>query len=64
MKLQKGIKNETTMDQREMQLFLQERQFWSHVLERIIDIVKFLSEGNFDLEVSKKCSAHRKMIIS
>ena len=30
----------------EMQLFLNERSFWRNVLERLIDIVIFLSERN------------------
>ncbi|XP_047139546.1 uncharacterized protein LOC101239909 [Hydra vulgaris] len=44
MQLKEGINNDSSIDKQEMQLFLKERQFWRDVLERLIDIIKFLSE--------------------
>ncbi|XP_004210941.3 zinc finger MYM-type protein 5-like [Hydra vulgaris] len=46
MQLKEGINNDSSIDKQEMQLFLKERQFWRDVLERLIDIIKFLSEKN------------------
>ena len=46
MLLKEGIREQSTIDMKEMQLFLNERSFWRNVLERLIDIVIFLSERN------------------
>ena len=63
MLLKGGIRDQSTINMQEMQLFLNERPFWRNVLERLIDIVIFLSERNFALEVRKKYWDHHKMKI-
>ena len=46
MLLAEGIRNSSTIDKREMNIFFNERRFWRNVLERLIDIALFLSERN------------------
>ena len=46
MLLKEGIQKPSTIDQQEMQLFLNKRSFWKNVLERLIDIVIFLYKRN------------------
>ena len=50
MLLAEGIRNSSTIDKREMNIFFNERRFWRNVLERLIDIALFLSEGILLLE--------------
>ena len=54
MLLAEGIRNSSTIDKREMNIFFNERRFWRNVLERLIDIALFLSERNLAFRGSKE----------
>ena len=54
MLLAEGIKNSSTIDKREMNIFFNERRFWRNVLERLIDIALFLSERNLAFRGSEE----------
>ncbi|XP_047132475.1 uncharacterized protein LOC124811201 [Hydra vulgaris] len=54
MQLKEGINNDSSIDKQEMQLFLKEKQFWRDVQERLIDIIKFLSERNLAFRGSEE----------
>ena len=49
-----GIRNSSTIDKREMNIFFNERRFWRNVLERLIDIALFLSERNLAFRGSEE----------
>ncbi|XP_065681462.1 uncharacterized protein LOC105849856 [Hydra vulgaris] len=46
MTLRKGIANQATIDEQQQKLLHKERKFWRAVLERILDIILFLSARN------------------
>ena len=52
--LAEGIRNSSTIDKREMNIFFNERRFWRNVLERLIDIALFLSERNLAFRGSEE----------
>ena len=54
MLLAEGIRNSSTIDKREMNIFFNERRFWRNVLERLIDIALFLSERNLAFRGSEE----------
>ena len=54
MLLAEGIRNSSTIDKREMNIFFNERRFWRNVLERFIDIALFLSERNLAFRGSEE----------
>ena len=54
MLLTEGIRNSSTIDKREMNIFFNERRFWKNVLERLIDIALFLSERNLAFRGSEE----------
>ena len=54
MLLAEGIRNLSTIDKREMNIFFNERRFWRNVLERLIDIALFLSERNLAFRGSEE----------
>ena len=54
MLLAEGIRNSSTIDKREMNIFFNERRFWRNVLERLIDITLFLSERNLAFRGSEE----------
>ena len=54
MLLAEGIRNSSTIDKREMNIFFNERRFWRNVLERLIDIALFLSERNLAFRGSQE----------
>ena len=54
MLLAEGIRNSSTIDKREMNIFFNERRFWRNVLERLIDIGLFLSERNLAFRESEE----------
>ena len=60
MLLKEGIREQSTIDIQEMQLFLNERSFWRNVLERLIDIVIFLSERNLAFRGSNEILRSRQ----
>ena len=62
--LRSGIANRTTIDNRELSLFLTERYFWRDVLKRLIDIIIFLSERNLAFRGSLKKLAQGQMATS
>ena len=53
---EKGNSRQSTIDMQEMQLFFNERSFWRNVLERLIDIVTFLSKRNLAFKGSNEIS--------
>ena len=57
MLLKEGIREQSTIDMQEMQLFLNERSFWRNVL---IDIVIFLSEKNLAFSGSNEILRSRQ----
>ena len=54
MLLAEGIRNSSTIDKSEMNIFFNERRFWRNVLERLIDIALFLSERNLAFRGSEE----------
>ena len=54
MLLKEGIREQSTIDIQDMQLFLNERSFWRNVLERLIDIVIVFFERNLAFRGSNK----------
>ena len=60
MLLKERIREQSTIDIQEMQLFLNEASFWRNVLERLIDIVIFLSEKNFAFRGSNEILRSRQ----
>ena len=60
MLLKEGIREQSTIDMQEMQLFLNERSFWRNVLERLIDVVIFLSERNLAFRGSNEILRSRQ----
>lgn len=52
--LRKGISRKQTIDDHELSIFQKERNFWREVLERLIDIVIFLSERNMAFRGSEE----------
>ena len=54
MLLAEGIRNSSTIDKREMNIFFNERRFWRNVLDRLIDIALFLSERNLAFRGSEE----------
>ena len=54
MLLAEGIRNSSTIDKREMNIFFNERRFWRNVLERLIDIALFLLERNLAFRGSEE----------
>ena len=54
MLLAEGIRNSSTIDKREMNIFFDERRFWRNFLERLIDIALFLSERNLAFRGSEE----------
>ena len=54
MLLAEGIRNSSTIDKREMNIFFNKRRFWRNVLERLIDIALFLSERNLTFRGSEE----------
>ena len=54
MLLAEGIRNSSTIDKREMNIFFNERRFWRNVLERLIDIALFLSKRNLAFRGSEE----------
>ena len=54
MLLKEGIREQSTIDMQEMQLFLNERSFWRNELERLINIVIFSSKRNLAFRGSNK----------
>ena len=54
MLLAEGIRNSSTIDKREMNIFFNERRFWRNVLKRLIDIALFLLERNLAFRGSEE----------
>ena len=54
MLLDEGMKNLSTIDKHEMKIFLIERSFWRNVLERLIDVILYLSQRNFAFRWSEE----------